>query len=412
MEGITDWIEVRQTRIVLPPQPLGALVGGVANDIGQNIQVQGRGTLTPEDSRYGDDPIFAVFRFLDLDFIFQIVLTLFAILFAYDSISGEKERGTLRLTFSNPVSRAGYLCGKLIGSFFGLALPLLIPFVVGALLLPMMGVQLTADEWMRLGMIIGSGFLLFGVFLTLSMLVSTLTHRSAHSFLVLLIAWVFAVIVLPRASVLLTGHAVEVPSAETIASLRGRLSAQLWGEDRRKMANYSPAKGTPMDSMMQGFQKFMGDIADARDKKINTYDTQLQEDRNNKLAVQTKLAVGLAQISPAATFSLAASALAGTSLALKNDYLTQALAYQKAYANFMISKTGMNTGGGMVMRMSQDDGPKPKPINPDELPVFSYVPPKFAAIVPEVSREWGILLLFGLAFFGGSFMAFSKYDLR
>ena len=38
----------------------------------------------------------AGFRFLDLDFIFQIVLSLFAILFAYDTISGEKERGTLR----------------------------------------------------------------------------------------------------------------------------------------------------------------------------------------------------------------------------------------------------------------------------------------------------------------------------
>ena len=57
--------------------------------------------------------------FLDLEFIVLIVLSLFAILFTYDAISGEKERGTLRLSFAGPVARHTYMTGKLLGSFLG-----------------------------------------------------------------------------------------------------------------------------------------------------------------------------------------------------------------------------------------------------------------------------------------------------
>ncbi len=91
-EGVTDWMRVQEYKIFLPPQPLATLVNGVANDIGRTIEVRGRGELRSQDSRYGDDPIFALFRFLDLEFIFSIVLSLFAVLFGYDLINGEKER--------------------------------------------------------------------------------------------------------------------------------------------------------------------------------------------------------------------------------------------------------------------------------------------------------------------------------
>ncbi len=134
MEGQTDWLMVRDHRIFLPPQPLEALVSAVSNDIGRTITVAGRGELSSVDSRYNDDPIFAEFRFLDLDFIFQIVLSLFAILFAYDAINGERERGTLRLTFANAVPRVKYILAKFIGSWLGLVIPILIPVLLGLLL--------------------------------------------------------------------------------------------------------------------------------------------------------------------------------------------------------------------------------------------------------------------------------------
>jgi hypothetical protein len=181
MEAITDWAEVRNHRIALPPSPVASLVMGVSNDIGRTAEIQGRGEITPVDSRYGDDPIYAVFRFLDLDFIFQIVLSLFAILFAYDAINGEKERGTLRLTFANAIPRSSYILGKMLGSYLGLAVPLLIPLLLGCLIFVLMQIPLTAEDWGRLAAVLLSGYLYLAAFLAITVFVSSRTLRERFS---------------------------------------------------------------------------------------------------------------------------------------------------------------------------------------------------------------------------------------
>ena len=215
MEGLTDWGTIDH-RIILPPQPLAALVSGVSNDIGRTVNMKARGELKPEGSRFNEDPLFAVFRFLDLEFIFAIILSLFAILFGYDAINGEKERGTLALTFANPVPRDQYILGKIAGSFIALIVPLMIPTLIGCLMLPLLGVPMDADSWLRLAMVILAGTLYFGVFLTLSVFMSTLLRSSSASLMALLVVWIFAVLIIPRTSVLMAGRSIVVPSVDQI----------------------------------------------------------------------------------------------------------------------------------------------------------------------------------------------------
>ncbi len=414
MEGLTDWFAVQQHRIFLPPQPLATLVTGVSNDIGRMIEVHGRGELSADDSRFNEDPIYAVFRFLDLDFIFQIVLSLFAILFAYDAICGEKERGTLKLSFSNAVPKEKYILGKLFGSYLALAVPLLIPILIGCVLLLILGVPMSGEEWARLGLIVVAGLLYFGVFLTISVFVSSLARRSSSAFLMLLVIWILAVLIVPRSAVLIAGRAVDVPSVDEIASQKNRYSSQLFTEDRTKMAGYKPAAGQDdMEKTMADFNQFMQKIADERDAKMQEFSGQLNEQRENRQRVQRRVALGLARFSPSATFSLAVSALAGTSLSLEEEYKEAAVAYQRDYAAFMMQKTGMLTGGRVMMfRSVVDEGKKPQPINAHELPEFVFPKPALAGTVTESLPDIGILMLFTIVFFFGSYLAFLRYDVR
>ena len=52
----------------------------------------------------------SIFLSVDVIFVFKIVLSALAILFAYNTISGEREDGTLKLLLSNPVSKDMHLC--------------------------------------------------------------------------------------------------------------------------------------------------------------------------------------------------------------------------------------------------------------------------------------------------------------
>lgn len=411
LKGLTEWESIRDFRIFLPPQPLEAMISGVSNDIGRTIEINGRGELVNEDSRFADEPVFAIFRFLDIEFIFQIVLTLFAILFVYDAVNGEKEKGTLKLIFSNAVPKDIFILGKLSGTLISLLFPLMIPFLLGILILSLSGIQLHFDEWIKLILIILSGFLLVSSFVTLSIFTSAKTEKSSTSFLILLSIWIFAVIIIPRLSVITAGAITNVPALDEINSRKARFTAQMWKEDRAKMASYKPEKTEKMDDVMKGINKFMQELGDKRDAQILEYSSRLNEERKNKEESMHSLAFSLARVSPVTSFSIASSELANTSLKLEQSFHESAESYQKQYSAFLFSKTGMNTGGFLRMRII-DDGEEKKPINPNELPEFVYKPRDLNTVLSEAMLDIGILAAFNICFFAGAFFSFRKFDLR
>lgn len=413
LEGLTDWYTVRSQRIFLPPQPLATLVNGVSNDIGRTIEVQGRGELTADDSRYNDDPIFAIFRFLDLDFIFGTILSLFAILLGYNAISGEKEQGTLRLIMANPIPRNRYIAGKLLGSALALIIPLIIAMLIGCLMLVILRYPMSAEDWLRLTVIIITGLLYAGVFLTLSIFISAVTYKSSNSFLLLLSIWIFGALIIPRASVLIAGRAAGVPSVDETIARKTKHSSQLYKEDRAKMAKFKPVNSDDPEKMVEEFNRFMENIADERDQKEKTFNARINEERDNKLRRQQRLSFDLARISPSTSLTLAATSLAGTSLELKNHFADEASKYQKAFGDFMVDKTGSNPGGRMMMmKIKLGEEKETEQIDPNELPVFQYKPLSLAHSVEAAFPDLGLLAIYNLLFIAGSFRAFGRYDLR
>lgn len=416
MEGLTDWFSIEQHRIFLPPQPLASLVSGISNDIGRTTEVKTRGELSAQDSRYNEEPIFAVFRFLDLSFVFQIVLSLFAILLGYNAISGEKERGTLRLSLSNAVPRSKYILGKLLGSFITLATSLVVALGLGCLLLPILGITLSGEEWTRLLIIIISGILYFGVFLSVSVFVSSLTERASSSFMILLVIWIGGVLVMPRVSILLAGRAVDVPSIDALASQKASYASGLWKDFRDGMKSFEAPpfdENTDIDAVMATFNQYMDSLTEIRDDKMDLFTGKLNSQRQNKQREQEKVAFYIARLSPSASLALATSELAGTSISLKNKYYDQATHYREKYNDFMKEKTGMNIGGRMVMwKTSDDEEEKPEPIDPTEMPAFEFANDELKVSVASSFPDIGLLIIFNLIFFAGSIFAFARYDVR
>ncbi|MBN1907617.1 MAG: ABC transporter permease subunit [Deltaproteobacteria bacterium] len=420
----TDWDHVRDHRIVLTPMPLASLIIGLSNDVPRAAYINGRDLPSLSTSNYSQQPVFSVFRFLDLEFVFQVILSLFAILFAFDAINGEKERGTLRLSFANSLPRAGYILGKLAGSFLALALPLIIPILIGVLMVSVMGISLTADEWIRLGLFILCGMLYLGVFLTLSVFISCLTQRPSSSFLFLLVIWVCSVLIIPRASVLIAGNTVEVPSAEEISVKRLQLQRQ---NARTADEKFGEAFQQFLKELRQGndkspeFQKrrqeeLYAEVDKLRaklDKDLNDFTDRLNEERHNKQIKQEKLAFGISRISPAAVFTLAATTLSDTSMELRNHFMESAQAYSKSFADFFRDKTGKSIDSKMVFDMDQEEKKKQQlPIDINEIPEFVYQAPDLSTILHDALPDIALLILFNLVFFTGAFTAFMRYDLR
>lgn len=414
MEGITDWQQLDNHRIFLPPSPLESLVTGISSSIGRAIETTTSGDLKPYGSRFNEEPLFALFGILDLNFIFNIVLSLFAIMFGFDAINGEKELGTLRLTFSNPVPKDVYVLGKLIGSFVAIVVPIMVPLGLGCLILPFLGISLSGSEWFQLMLIILSGMLYFAVFLTLSLFASVLVKRSTHSLLILLIIWISSAFIIPKTAVALAGRAIDVPTVAELDFEKSQYQSQLWNEDKAKLSDFKvqEPENTEPSKMVEEFNKFMQSLADERHAKMETLSRKLREKRRNMLSQQSKLALWLARISPTTLFTIISTRLAGTSLEYKESFLDESRRYQEEYARFIREKTGMNMPGMTMIVIKQGETQKDEPIDPHELPQFSYTSPDLNYRIQKILPDIGLLSLFELMFFIGTIFQFLRYDVR
>ena len=422
MEGETDWAAVAPT-VTLPPQPLEMLVAGIAHDVGRSASVEGRGAIETTGSRYGSEPVAALLRVLDLEFVFRIVLGLFAVLLGYDAVCGERARGTLRLCFAGDLSRSSFLLGKIAGALAGLALPLLVPVGLGALVLRLSGVPMSALDWGRLALVLLAGLLYLTTLLALSTWISTSTRQPASAFFLALSAWVLLVLVVPRAAVSIAAHQVPVLSRDAVQAARARLAGELWARDRVEFrgriegllgGGHSPEQGR---RMLGDINQILDAQAAERERRLGELERGLLERRRAEQARQRRLAFGLARISPAASFTLAAAELAGTSLALEDELRAQLLRYQEELGRFQLAKTGRRSASGVRIQIADGRGggtaaEPPQPIRPAELPAFTWRPPALRPAVARAAGDLALLAAFPLAFYAAAFFAFQRYDLR
>ena len=419
MEGEVDWLEIAPT-LSLPPQPISGLVGGVAHDIGRHATIEGRGPIRPWGSRYGADPVFAIFRFLDLEFVFRIVLSLFAMLFAFDAVCGEKERGTLRLCLSFGVTRSTFLCGKVLGTLGALLLPLLIPVGLGCLLWIGLGIPMELADWLRVGLLVATGFLYVSTFLILAIWISSLTSRSSHAFLLLLSTWVVLVLIIPPAAVVLSARQVPVLSRDEIQRESSRLRSQLWQEDHEAMRSEMSAamsgagSDLSIEQRMELLTQQIEDRSNARDQKLKDLERSLDEKRRSEQALQQAVAFGLARVSPAAALNLASQQIAGNSASLERHFRQELEDYQAQFGRFQEAKSGGRRSGGPRVRiqLGEEAEVEPEPIDVSELPEFSYRRPSLASGVQSALPGLALLAVMDILLFAAAFMSFLRYDPR
>lgn len=120
------------------------------------------------------------------------LVPLIALILGYDAIVGERERGSMDLLLSMPVTRFEILLGKYLGLAAALAVSTAVGF--GAGLLPLSGGLSANDAYHYLGFVL-SATLMGMAFLSLSMLVSVIAADRIRASGVAIGLWFFFVLI-------------------------------------------------------------------------------------------------------------------------------------------------------------------------------------------------------------------------
>jgi ABC-type transport system involved in multi-copper enzyme maturation permease subunit len=401
-------------KIHRPPQPLGALVKGVEDAAGR-VSLTNKQEVSLNESKYESNPLTAVFGAFDLIFVVKIVLSLFVILLVHDTICGEREKGTLKLTLSNSVPRDRLLLGKAIGGYISLIVPLLIPLLLGLIYLSLHPqIVFTGEDWQRLGLIFFMFLLYLSVFFFLGLLVSSLTMRSATSLIVLLFIWSVWGIVVPKASVLIAGRMQPIPTSNEIYTQKALFSTQLSRELTQSMQqkqqellkkyNVTSTNSPEYQEFVKAANEMSRELNQEATTKSTENNTRLDRDYLIRKDAQASLAKNISRISPASAVTFSATTLAGTGTDDYNRFWKAIMDFKPVITTWVSTNPDLRDEKGAYKQIDSSTlvGMPQPAIGPEKLDRLAV------RILPDlVSMIVMIVILMG-----GAHFAFIRCDVR
>ena len=353
---------------LVAPNPMAIFAKGLDDAITRSFEVSGIG-IDVRAGQTSGNIIYSFFPAPDFLYVVRVVLSLVALLFGFDQVSREREQGTLKLILGSSVSRAKVLAGKWIGNFLSLAVPfLLVTLLAAALLMLDPNVQFSAGQLGRLLLILALSLLYLGFFLSLGILVSTLTKRAATSVVILLFLWSLLVFIIPNLGTLLARQFVSVPSVRSLGEKR----QQTWTREI-----LLSIKDKDWESHL---------------RTISNENDQLEQDYRLKFARLVRLSRNINRISPAASFLDASSEIAGTGIGEESRLKQEVVRYKDSIIDQIIA--------------DQRAGER-------QYPAFTYAPRPLAEIFAGgalFDTAW--LVFFNILSFALAYVAFIRYDVR
>ncbi len=401
-----------------PPFPILALVRGLSADT--NMEA------------FDNDPLPVMFPLIDLTFIVAILLSLAALVFTYDALSGEKEDGTLKLMLANGVSRARIILAKILGGFAALFISFLVSLILGLILLllnPRVGWRGT--DWGALGLILAGAILYLAFFAGLGVLISSRHRSSAASVMTSLFVWVLLVLVVPNLCPYAASLLRPVPSRIKIgreiarltdvdrddlarSMMKERLGAVirqypvLNGIERRSDAEKKAAAAND-PSFAEAYEAYRK-ADEAVWKEANTIQgakaAALTEDLERRQKAQTELSETLAMISPLADFSFLAADLSNTGMRNREHFGSLFDAWSRAGDEYRQKKMQVMLKADPTVDVWNT------PTDMTDMPRFVYPGEGLAGRIKPTVPKFIVLIAAAFAVFAAGFVSFIRYDAR
>ena len=212
-----------------PPNPMSIFNTGLDKRIGNEVVISHNyiPTIWDSDKHASQNSYFNIFTSMDIGLIFQVILSLLSLIYGYDAIAGEYERGTLRLVLTHSVRRGYILTAKYVSAMLCMLIPLLMSLLLMLILLTTSRtISLYTDDLLRIGGILFTSLLYLSLFYLIGMLISAITRRTTTALILSMFVWGFLVLVYPNMILI----AVDTPTQVELKDVTYDQIKQMWEE--------------------------------------------------------------------------------------------------------------------------------------------------------------------------------------
>ncbi|MDE0297364.1 MAG: ABC transporter permease subunit [Candidatus Poribacteria bacterium] len=430
-----------EIRVDRPPNPLSIFNVGFDKRLGNEIWIYHAfvPTLWDAEMSGSDNPFLNIFTSIDVSFIFEVVLSLMALMFAYDALAGERERGTLRLVLTHSVSRGTILLAKYVGAMLCLLIPLALSLILSLILLTTnASFSLGTPDFLRIGGFVLASLSYLSVFYLIGLLISAATQRTSTALMISMFVWGFLVLVYPNMIL-----ATIKPSAQLQTRAESAVDEmkQTWDEFDRERKRFLANDAVPgedwsfgmvgIGGLMESFEssdvgyyyhsyidfeglyeEFEPQVPHAQKyfsylgpRVVNTAERTWLVRKpvlDNIFVKPANSERTLLKFSPVGVYDAATQRLAGTDLLGIRDFFDAARQYRQTAIDYFIN----NDTFGSLQWFSADKGAA----DWTTLPQFSFQRADFGANAKRALPDFCLLLITNLALFMAMFLIFRKSE--
>ncbi|HIG57616.1 MAG TPA: DUF3526 domain-containing protein [Candidatus Handelsmanbacteria bacterium] len=400
-----------------PLNVMNALVGGMHSSLTESVKVQMGNRLDfPED--YEKNPLLPLFPKVDFVFITGIIMSLLALAFSYDAVSGEKESGVLKLVMSYSVPRDLVLMGKWIGGYLALVLPFLLSFCASMVVLMLFPeVVIGPSDALVILSLVAAALLYLAVVYSLGIFVSCRTEMASTSITVLLLVWVVFILAVPNMAPYLTSQLLPVSSRESVDREKGEMQGEMSRKYMAAVEEEVKRSGKNRNQVVQDsvFQEKMRKVSEEHQQMLQ----KVEDNYAVKIQEQTRWSGIVARLSPLTSFNLAAFNLAASGIEQERRYIDALKKYstsweeysnekRKAWDEFM--KQRQQAGG--AMSFNPQDMERFNNLDLSDYPRFHFEHMSFRERVVSVWMDVVLLVVWAVLFFMLAYISFLRYDVQ
>ncbi len=440
-EEIRTWNTYRQTNLKAhrQPNPLSIFNVGTEKSGADMINIRLAIPIWEQQAQKqgSDNPFLSIFLAIDVIFVFKIVLSALAILFAYNTISGEREEGTLKLVLSNPIPRDTLIFGKYLGGVLSLFPIVVMSFTVGIVIAyASPSTDFDSGDLLRLLMVLVVSLLYVSICYLLGLLLSVWTKTAATTLILSMFIW--GILTIVHSNVATFAVTKFPPSKSQSEEETLQQIGEIWEDFREERDAYILKEfgyRHPIHAIItQGEMSLAIDTRSAggigfeeiyNPKPIHKMDTTKYEEilgyqeplridyankaedilkrRENIGERNRQLARNVSRISFADTYRFAVGTITGTDRESYNDFINQARSYKRQVVDYLTDKKAFSARAWF-------SGDKGKAEFTD-LPIFQH---RYNSVSENLSGALGdvfILLAWNVILFIGAYLSFLKYDM-
>lgn len=410
-----------------PPAPLSIFCGGVTPLVPDKVVTSRSGLYQSVKETATDNPHALLLGKVDYTYCLTYVVSLAALAFTFGCISMEKESGSLSLVTSNSVPRSVLLLSKVIGRYIAFIVPLLLSVTLGLVMInhsPLISV-FSVEMMLTIGIIVCVSLLFVLCLMCLGICVSTLTHYSINSMVVVFLVWTVMILAIPKLSPRIARALYPIDSSTTF-----RIKRTMIAEDRdnafvkarealmeacflecgapKEDMNRIPVQTDEGKRALQLYDERIVSLSQDHLRQKAKILKQLDQDYINQQKAQNRLALGLARLSPVTCFTCTVSELCKTGMHEPDNFNGNAQRFQDQVKKAIYDQYPLREYRGLTTYIY------PEGFNRDliKVPEMSYRYPRLAQSLERVGPDILLLALYIVLFCGVGLIKMNRYDVR